>query len=74
MAEVKKETRPPNASMAEIRARYREILKEFASSERIPGIELVAETCHGGQFCHGGTGKTLDLEELIRQRLEQTAK
>lgn len=78
MADAKKDLRPKSANvdMSDIRTRYKELVRQLSEggATSIPGIELVADTCHGGEFCHGGTGKSLEFDELIRRRLEQIQK
>jgi hypothetical protein len=56
--------------LAEIRATYRKLFEQLAKlGSVIPGgIEVVAETCHGGEFCHGGTTKSFDREELLKRK------
>jgi hypothetical protein len=60
-----------NREIAEIRQQYTAILDRVAKlGTRLPGgMELVAETCHGGQFCHGGSSKTLTPEDLAATRV-----
>jgi hypothetical protein len=63
-------TRVPSRELEEVRALYRDLFERLARmGNTMPaGIELVAETCHGGEFCHGGTTKSVNREELLRQR------
>jgi len=54
----------------EIRSLYRQLVEKIAKAGSVypGGLEVVAETCHGGEFCHGGTTKTFDQAELLRKK------
>lgn len=55
------------AETSVLRAHYKALLESILRPDRNPqfGIELVAETCHGGDFCHGGTNRTITPQELV---------
>jgi hypothetical protein len=48
------------AEIAEIQSEYARLLDRVTKlGEKIPGgINPMAHTCHGGEFCHGGTGRS----------------
>lgn len=54
-----------------IRTEYESLLKKVIDlGSRLPGgIDLVAETCHGGDFCHGGTTRTSKLDQVVNPQL-----
>jgi hypothetical protein len=67
-------SRASDKDLEEIRSLYREMVDKITKAGRAypGGLEVIAETCHGGEFCHGGTTKTFDQAELLRQRASRS--
>ncbi|GIM28318.1 hypothetical protein CPJCM30710_09840 [Clostridium polyendosporum] len=57
--------------LIEIRSQYNNMVERFAEMEPLirKRLDLVATTCHGGQYCHGGTAKTPDFDNPINKAL-----